>query len=75
MIIGSGKIPLTIHGVIGYTALSVMLVDTVLTWRCWLLNKGECRVPRGLNTYTRVAFGWWVVAYIAGAVISMTLES
>ena len=75
MIIGSGKIPLTVHGVIGYTALSAMLVDTALIWRCWFMNKSECRVPRSLNTYTRIAFGWWVVAYIAGAIISMTLKS
>jgi uncharacterized repeat protein (TIGR03987 family) len=75
MIIGSGDTPLTVHGVIGYTALSVMLIDTALIWRCWFLNRGECRVPRRLNTYTRIAFGWWVVAYIAGAIISVTLES
>lgn len=75
MIIGSGNTPLTVHGVIGYSALSVMLVDTALIWRCWFMNRGECRVPRSLNIYTRIAFGWWVVAYIAGAIISVTLES
>jgi hypothetical protein len=75
MILGSGNTPLTIHGVIGYTALSVMLVDTALIWRFWIRNGGECHVPRSLNIYTRIAFGWWVVAYIAGAIISVTLES
>ena len=34
MVLGSGKIPLTVHGVIGYTALLVMLIDTALIWRC-----------------------------------------
>jgi uncharacterized repeat protein (TIGR03987 family) len=73
MIIGSSKIPLTVHGVIGYSALTVMLIDTVLIWR-WRLKKGSLEVPRGLNLYTRLAYGWWVIAYIAGAVIAMVLE-
>jgi EamA domain-containing membrane protein RarD len=33
MIIGSRKIPITIHGFIGYTALIAMLIDTILIWR------------------------------------------
>ena len=75
MILGSGKIPLTVHGVIGYSALSAMLIDTALIWRCWIKSGGERRVPRSLNIYTRIAFGWRVVAYIAGAIISATLKN
>jgi hypothetical protein len=47
--------------------------DTILIWRHWGKNRGG-DVPRGLNLYTRIAYGWWVVAYIAGAVIAMTLK-
>jgi len=68
------KIPITVHGVIGYTALTVMLIDTILIWRFWRKN-GGIAVPKGLNMYTRLAYSWWVIAYIAGAVIAMTLES
>jgi uncharacterized repeat protein (TIGR03987 family) len=74
MIVGSGNMPLTVHGVIGYSALLAMLIDTALIWRFWVRNRDGSRVPRRLNLYTRVAFGWWVVAYIAGAIISMTLS-
>ncbi len=74
MIIGSGNTPLTVHGVIGYSALLVMLMDTALIWRHWGSQRDKARVPRGLHLYTRLAFGWWVVAYIAGAIISVTLE-
>jgi uncharacterized repeat protein (TIGR03987 family) len=73
MIAGSGKIPITVHGFIGYSALSVMLVDTILIWRFWLKNKTS-HVPIRLNLYTRFAYGWWVVAFIAGAIISMTVS-
>ena len=74
MIIGARKIPITVHGFIGYSALLVMLIDTILIWRFWK-NNGNKQVPSGLNLYTRLAYGWWVVAYIAGAVIAMLLES
>jgi hypothetical protein len=73
MIIGSGKIPITVHGFIGYSALTVMLIDTILIWRCWLKTR-DGEVTKGLNLYTRIAYGWWVVAYIAGAIIAMVLE-
>ena len=73
MIIGSRKIPITIHGFVGYSALLVMLIDTILVWRFWLKNKST-QVPRSLNIYTRLAYSWWVIAYIAGAIIAMTLK-
>jgi hypothetical protein len=72
MILGSDNIPLTVHGFLGYSALTVMLVDTVLIWRHWLKN-GTAKLSRNLNLYTRIAYGWWVIAYIAGAIISMVV--
>jgi hypothetical protein len=74
MITGSRKIPITIHGFIGYSALIAMLIDTILVWKYWCKNGGT-HVPRGLNLYTRFAYGWWVIAYIAGAIIAMILKS
>jgi hypothetical protein len=72
MIINSGNIPITVHGIIGYTALLVMLIDGILIWRQWRRN-GSGPVPHRLHLYTRLAYGWWVIAYIAGAIISSTL--
>lgn len=74
MIVGARRIPITVHGFIGYTALVAMLVDTILIWRFWRKNR-DTHVPRGLNIYTRLAYGWWVIAYIAGAIIAMTMKS
>ena len=71
MIMGSSGI--TYHGFIGWSALLVMLIDAILIWRYWLKNKSAA-VSRGLNLYTRYAYAWWVVAYIAGAIIAMTLK-
>ena len=72
MIVGSTNIPLTVHGVIGYTALLVMLVDAILIWRHWSRN-GDGKIPRGLHLYTRIAYSWWVIAYIVGAIMSVLL--
>jgi hypothetical protein len=79
MIAGSRNIPITVHGFIGYSALLVMLIDTILIWRLWRKNKVAnsnlviAEVPRNLHLYTRFAYIWWVIAYIAGGVISLTL--
>ncbi len=74
MIIGSGRIPITVHGFIGYSALALMLIDAILIWRFWTRN-GLSRVSTGLNLYTRIAYGWWVIAYVAGAIIAATLRT
>ena len=73
MIVGSTNIPLTVHGVIGYTALLVMLIDAILIWRHWGRSGGG-RIPRGLHLYTRIAYSWWVIAYIVGAIMSALLS-
>ncbi|MFC1914565.1 hypothetical protein ACFLXF_04765 [Chloroflexota bacterium] len=69
MIIGSTNIPLTVHGCIGYSALLAMLIDAILVWKHWI-NNGLNTIPRSIHLYTRIAYGWWVIAYVVGAVIS-----
>ena len=71
MIMGSPHI--TIHGYIGWSALSVMFIDAVLIWR-WRLKNKNAPVSRVLNLYTRYAYSWWVIAFIAGAIIAATLQ-
>jgi hypothetical protein len=75
MIIGSRNIPLTIHSILGYTALIGMLIDTILVWRFWR-KYGAAIIPRGLHLYTRIAYAWWALVYVAGGFIAMfTLHS
>lgn len=69
MIIGSHNIPFTIYGMLGYTALTAMLIGTVLIWQFKFRN-GSSKVPRRLHFYTRTAYSWWIIAYIAGGLIS-----
>jgi hypothetical protein len=67
MIIGSGRL-LTLHGVIGYSALAAMVVETWFAYRHRGVA-GEGPTPRWLHIYTRCAYAWWVVAFVTGGVL------
>ena len=72
MIAGSRNIPFTFHGLLGYSALAAMLIDTILVWR--YAKKQNLRpVSPGLKLYTRIAYLWWVMAYLAGGLIAAFL--
>ena len=70
MIIGSSKGPFTAHGLLGYSSLTAMLLETAFAWR-HRLRAGEAPVPDWLHLYSRVAYSWWVIAYITGALLVM----
>jgi len=70
MILGSGKV-MTLHGVLGYSALAGMLVETLLAAR-HRVRSGDAEVPRWLHLFTRVAYSWWVVAFVSGGILVAT---
>jgi hypothetical protein len=70
MIIGSQNIPITPHGILGYSALTAMLVDTILIWRHWRSDRKSEPLSKGLQRYTWIAYSWWVLAYIAGGLLA-----
>ena len=74
MVVATGKFALTLHGVIGYSALALMLLETVLLWRHWRAN-GRTQVPRGLHLFSRFAYLYWVAAYVTGAALVMAERS
>ena len=71
MIAGSSSGPFTAHGLLGFSSLAAMLVETGLAWR-HRTRHGEAVVPDWLHRYSRLAYGWWVVAYITGAFLVMS---
>jgi len=70
MIIGSTKSPFTLHGSLGYSALTLMLIDTILIWRFYK-NNTNLDVPKGLHIYTTISYSWWIIAYITGSLLVM----
>ena len=71
MIAGSSSGPFTPHGMLGFSSLAAMLLETVLAWR-HRRSSGDTEVPSWLHRYSRLAYGWWVVAYITGAILVMS---
>ena len=69
MIIGSENPAFTLHGLIGYSSLTGMLIDAILLWRLRIKNGLQSSVPKSLHWYTRFAYIWWLMAYITGALI------
>lgn len=71
MIAGSSSGPFTPHGLLGFSSLAAMLAETGLAWR-HRLRQGDAEVPSWLHRYSRLAYGWWIVAYITGAILVMS---
>ena len=71
MIIVSENSPFTLHGILGYSSLTAMLIDAVLLWRFRIKNGSEEKVTRPLHLYSRIAYIWWVAAYITGTLMVM----
>jgi hypothetical protein len=71
MIAGSSHGPFTPHGFLGFSSLAAMIAETSLAWRHRSAS-GDEPVPGWLHQYSRIAFGWWIVAYITGAALVMS---
>lgn len=69
MIIGSSNGPFTLHGILGYSSLAAMMLDTFLVWRFYLGNERLTTVPKHLHLYSRYAYTWWVIAFITGLML------
>ena len=69
MILGSSKGMLTFHGFIGYSSLLGMAIDTILLWRYNVRNGLDVKVSKSLHIYSRIAYTWWVLAFITGGVL------
>jgi uncharacterized repeat protein (TIGR03987 family) len=71
MIIGSSHGPFTIHGIIGYSALTGMLIDNILLWRLRSKNGMNTPVNKAVHIYSFIAYLWWILVYLSGLLGSM----
>lgn len=69
MIIGSTKSAFSLHGILGYSSLAAMLIDTILIWRFHLATQSGTTVPVRLHLYSRFAYSWWVIAFFTGLML------
>ena len=69
MILGSSHGAFTLHGFLGYSSLTGMLVDTFLIWCFSRRNNSETTVPKSLHQFSLCAYLWWVTAFITGLLL------
>jgi hypothetical protein len=69
MIMGSSKGLVTFHGLIGYSSLLGMLVDTIILWKHFLKKGSSETVSHPLHLYSRIAYIWWIIAFITGGLL------
>jgi hypothetical protein len=73
MIAGSRRMPLTFHGILGYSAFLLMATDLVLIRRYRRIYGISARIPGVLHRYSLIAYFWWVAAFFAGAIVASVL--
>ena len=71
MMIGTTRTYFTFHGIMGYLGLLLMLVDAILLWRHKLKYGMETLLNKSLNLFSKLAYAWWIVAYITGVIVSI----
>jgi len=69
MIIGSSKGAFTLHGILGYSAMLTMIVNLILIWQWYFKNGFDTMINNSILLYSKIAYGWWVIAYITGSVM------
>jgi hypothetical protein len=69
MVAGSSKPWFTPHGIVGYTALAVMVVAVARLWA--LRRQGpNAEIPAKLRVFLRIAYVVWLIAYAIGAALA-----
>lgn len=72
MMIGTTRTFFTFHGIMGYAGLLMMIVDAVLIWKHKIQKGPELLFSKGLNLYSKIAFIWWMIAFITGVVVAIS---
>ena len=70
MMIGVAEQYFTLHGVLGYTALVVMITDAVFIWKHKRRYGSEVPFSDKLNRYSKMGYGLWLVAFFTGEMLA-----
>jgi hypothetical protein len=71
MILGSSRGLWTVHGLMGYSALALMALESLFLSRLDRGGRGGTPISRRFGIFSNVVFLWWVVVYVAGVVLAM----
>jgi hypothetical protein len=71
MMIGTTRTYFTFHGIIGYIGLLLMIIDFILLLKHRVKNSVDRLISRPLLLYSKIAYFWWLAAFITGVVVSI----
>jgi len=71
MMIASTKGIITIHGLVGYSALLAMITDSILCYRYAFIHGNLSIISPFLKKFSLVTYFYWIIAYVTGAIIVM----
>ncbi len=71
MIIGSKGSLITAHSMLGFSSFLVMLIYVVFTWQKFFIKKAGAVLHKKFLTLSKLAYGLWVIAYIAGSLLAI----
>ena len=69
MYMGSDNSPFSRHSLLGYSAMLTITTDCVLIWWYYFKHGFDVRISKGITTYNKIAYAWWVIAYLTGSVL------
>jgi len=72
MMIGTEKEFFTTHGILGYTALFLMLLDAFYIWKHKMRYGSEVPFSDTLNRNSKLAYVLWILAFASGEYIALT---
>jgi hypothetical protein len=71
MMIGTTRTYFTFHGIMGYIGLLLMVADAVLLWKYKLKYGVEILISKSLNSFSKITYIWWIIAFITGVLVSI----
>ena len=69
MVLGSSKGGFTLHGFIGYSSLTGMLLDTYFSYRKVAKEGIGVKITNIFTRNTTLVYSYWVLAYLTGALL------
>ena len=72
MMIGTEEEIITLHGILGYTALLVMLTDAIFIWKHYNKHGSEVPFSATLNRNSKLGYFLWLIAFATGEILAFS---
>ncbi len=71
MMIGTVETYFTPHGILGYSALLVMVTDAIFIWKHKSNHGSEVPFSKALNRNTKLGYVLWLTAFFTGEYVAL----